>query len=193
MEITIPRSFDPSWSSLGLLLRREDIPRVAVARYYFWAVVLLVSIILAGILAWAILHREIESDPQGAVAIAFWCAQLIVGGVYVLTCAIGFRPAINIRLADGFLRITQNGRKLMVSKEDVTGVDVVSATDVHRHYARYRDAHIFMGPSLEDYLLLRVGDGVVVIGVGGSTREEIMGRLTVPLEPHDEEITRVAL
>ncbi len=193
LEITIPRSYDPSWSRLGRYLRGRDDPRITVARYYFWAVVILVLMVLTGILAWAILHEDIVSDPQGPLAAGFWFAQLVGATAYAVVCGIGFRPAIHIDLKDGVLRIRHGDRQLTLGAEDVSRAEPVTAVDVHRHYARYRNAQIFIGPSLDDYLLLRTGDAVVVLGVDGRSRDELVERLSQREEYQQEPIISVAL
>ncbi|MFQ5571422.1 MAG: hypothetical protein ACE5G0_17225, partial [Rhodothermales bacterium] len=142
---SVPSRFHPAYSLLGRWMQRLlGDTRRAEALFIVALSMILLGLILAQYVAWMFLKPAIVAEPIGTVAMTFWGCQ--IGGVMVcvLTCVLGFRPALTVTTTEGGLHLHQGTHTLTLAYNDITSVEPISPLLFHRHYGRYAATQVFI-------------------------------------------------
>ena len=162
-----PRSYDPTYSLLGRLLRYWTGDRLrgeALFIVVFTGLALL--LLMAHYLGWALLKPVLVENPSWQML--FWAGQLVSVAVLGAIGLVGMRPGVTVDCSPHGLDLEQGRRSRTVSYDAITGVETVSATRYHRHYRHYAATEVFVGPLSDEMLLLRTARGPVVISLADS-------------------------
>ncbi len=173
-QFLIPPTFDPAYSLLGRWLRHRTHALQAEARYYLYAVVGFVALVLVSFVAWALVGGAISADPGGAPAFAFFAGEVLFLVVFVATCFVGRRPAASVSVSRWAIVAVQGGRRASPRFRDIVGVEAVSELTFHRHYRRYERVMEFAGRRSERYLLIKTNDAVIAIGMESAQVDELL-------------------
>jgi len=175
----IPGRFHVGYSILGRwLMRRGGDQRQASARFIVSLAGIVLTLVLAQYLAWALLGSKILADPGGREALWFWYGQLGVGVAFYLACLLGYQPTIDISVSDRAVSIRRGRESIRLSYDDVVRVTEISALDFYRHYAKYQRTRSFVNRLADTVLLIHMTDGDVVLGLQQPGRAALMARIT---------------
>jgi MFS family permease len=159
-----PRSYDPSYSLLGRLLRYWTGDRLrGEALYVVVLTGLALALLMSHYLGWALLKSTLAEHPSWQVL--FWVGQLASVALLAAVGLVGLRPGVTVVCTPTGLEIEQGSRARTVPYEAVEAVDTVSATRYHRHYRRYAATDVFAGQLAEEVLLLRTDRGPIVVAL----------------------------
>jgi hypothetical protein len=159
-----PRSYDPTYSLLGRLLRSWTGDRLrGEALFVVVLTALALVLLMAHYLGWALLKPMLTANPSWQML--FWAGQLVSVAVLAAVGLVGLRPGVTVQCTATGLDLEQGGRTETVSYDAVEAVDAISATQYHRHYRRYAATQPFVGSLSDEVLLLRTPRGPVVISL----------------------------
>lgn len=178
LEFTIPRSFSPSHSVAGRLIRHRSGDRLrGEALYIFIVTMAFVGWLLTGFAAWALLADRITAAPTGPVALAFFAVQLAVPVVGILLAGVGFRPEIGIRLDEYRLTIFRGSVRCHVPLHDGITVRSLDAVTYHRGLRRFGTTQPFINRPVEEVLVIATDDMNFVLGLDPEDRAALLARL----------------
>lgn len=179
-----PRSYDPSYSLLGRLLRYWTSDRLQSEALHIVVLTgLALAVLMGHYLSWALLKPVLVERPSWQML--FWGGQLASVAVLAGLGLVGFRPGVTVSCTPAGLEIEQGGRTETVPHDTIEEVDTVSALTYHRHYRRYAATNVFVGKLEEEVLLLRTPDGPVVIALADPDEQAAL-RSHVETEEVDE-------
>jgi hypothetical protein len=159
-----PRSYDPTYSLLGRLLRSWTGDRLrGEALFVVVLTGLALALLMSHYLGWALLKPVLVENPSWQVL--FWAGQLASVAVLGAIGLVGVRPGVTVRCTATGLDLEQGARSRTVSHDAVEAVDTISATRYHRHYRHYAATQVFVGSLSDEVLLLRTPRGPVVISL----------------------------
>ncbi|QXD16494.1 hypothetical protein GQ464_005975 [Rhodocaloribacter litoris] len=191
LSYVVPRRFDPTRSLLGCAIRRRvRDARRAEACFIVGLAGVLLALILAQYLAWALLHETIRAG--GTAGTIFWLAQPGLLLVCLGTCVLGFRPAIRITAGAGGLCVEQGGEVCRLAYAEIRGVETISALRFHRHERRYAATRAFVNRLEDPLLLIRTAEGPVVLGLRPADTLHLRDHLAVRVRVPAGETMRVA-
>lgn len=158
-----------AYSLLGRLLRLlvKD-PRRAESLYIVFAAFLVTGWGLLQFFLWITAPTLFLSLP--ALTLAGW-------GLLLVSCGIGFQPAVQVRLADNKLFINRAAHTLNLCLSRITNVEQVSDLVFHQHYRRYRRTQTFVNRIPKTVLLLHTPDGPVALGLTADDQQDLLNRL----------------
>lgn len=173
----IPRRFDPTRSVLGSLLSRRSDALQAEARYYFAAVMIVIGILIANFLAWAILKPTVMDDPLGTVALLYWTAQVssIVG--FLALCVVGFQRSTTIVVNDSNVTIARGQDHITIRRSDIEDHEIVSPLTFHRHYRRFSKVSSYAVAGAQAYVIVRPPEEVLAIGLHLEDAQDLLDTL----------------
>jgi hypothetical protein len=156
LTCTAPRSFAPTRSALGQLVRR-CIPdaRQAEAAYWVVLVVLTATALLLGHWAWLAL--------AGAAGPAEVLVATMAGLALAAFAFAGWQPEIAVTVTEDRLRVRRGSDTCDVPLDRVATTRRVPATEAHAHWLRYAATRAFVNRMPEELLLLRTADGMPVL------------------------------
>lgn len=170
-----------------------DDERQAEAVYLIMASLLLLTLLLAQYLAWALLNTTMQADPAGPVTLLFWGLQGIGVVLFVLLGILGFKPAVAVTIEPKCLYLRQGERTCLVPYEGMEAVEPLSALLFHRHYARYAATQAFISQMPATLLLIKTARGPVVVGLRPEDQLALLHHLQAELTPtFDLSTARVA-
>ncbi len=143
----------------------------------------LLALLLGQFLAWVALKEAILAAPDGPVAVAFWLAQGAGVALCLLTCVIGFRPAVTVRVEATGLTLRQGRRALTLAYDEIAAARPLPARRFHRHYARYAATQVFANRYTPEVVLIETARGPVVVGLLPDDQADLLRRLQAPRAP----------
>jgi hypothetical protein len=157
--------------------------RQAEAMYLIVVSMLLLGLLLAQYLIWALLNPTILSDPAGPVALTFWGTQ--VGGFVLcgLLCFLGFKPAVSASIEPNGIHLRQGQCTASLTYDEIESVEPLSALLFHRHYARYAATQAFISRMPATLLLIRTPDDPVVVGLRPEDHTALLHHLNAEQAP----------
>ena len=193
-RIKIGGRFDPARSVLGRRFARADGPLRGEARYYLWAVMIFLIVLVANFVSWAALTPVLEAgEPTATVAVLFRIAQPLSVLLFVSLCVIGFRRPIHLLITEPELVVTQGDRREQVRKSAITSIEIVAATAWHRHYRRYRRVISFAGARAHEHVVIRAGERIITIGIDGDVARRLVDFVRTPATLPASQNVRLAL
>ncbi len=151
----VPRRFHPAYSLLGRYVQRViGDERRAEALFLVVLSMILLGLLLVQCLAWTFLNPA-----------ASWLSQVGALTLCVVTCVLGYKPAITVTCTEIGLCLCQGLRALKLDYTEITSIETISALLFHRHYRRYAATEAFVNRMERDLLLLETTHGPVVIGL----------------------------
>ncbi|MBT8401007.1 MAG: hypothetical protein KJO98_11070 [Rhodothermia bacterium] len=188
----IPRRFDPTRSVFGRFVGRHADVLQSEARYYFATIMMLIGILIANFIAWAILKPTIMDDPLGTVAILYWAVQVVSMVGFLALCLVGFQRGTVITVDDCNVSLARGDEPVTVRRSDIDSLEIVSALAFHRHYRRYSNVSSYAAVGTEAYVIIRVSEKVLAIGLGGENAQDLLNTLKSGAVTREEAV-RVAL
>lgn len=186
-DFTIPRSFSPTHSPVGRLIRRRSGDRLrGEALYLFIVTMAVVGWLLAGFAAWALLADRITSDPTGPVALAFLAVQIAGPVLGFLVAGVGFRPEIHIRVGEGRLTIDQGSDRFVMPLDDRVTVRPLDAVTYHRGLRRFETTHPFINRPVDSVLVVTSDATHFVLGLEPEESAALVGLLKPAITPPPE-------
>lgn len=159
-----PRSYDPTYSLLGRLLRSWTGDRLRGEALFVVALTgLALVLLMTHYLGWALLKSVLVENPSWQVL--FWAGQLASVAVLGALGLVGMRPGVTVDCSPEGLDLKQGSRSRTVPYDALTAVETISATRYHRHYRHYAATAVFVGAPSGEMLLLRTARGPVVISL----------------------------
>lgn len=159
-----PRSYDPTYSLLGRLLRYWTGDRLRGEALFVVALTgLALVLLMTHYLGWALLKPLLVENPSWQML--FWAGQLASVAVLGALGLVGMRPRVTVDCSPDGLDLEQGGRTCTVPYDAVEAVETVSAPRYHRHYRHYAATEVFVGDLSADMLLLHTAHGPVVIAL----------------------------
>ena len=159
-----PRSYDPTYSLLGRLLRYWTGDRLRGEALFIVALTgLALVLLMTHYLGWALLKPLLVENPSWQML--FWAGQLASVVVLGALGLVGMRPGVTVNCSPEGLDLEQGTRTRTVPYDDVERVETVSATRYHRHYRHYAATGVFVGEVSDEMLLLHTARGPVVISL----------------------------
>lgn len=159
-----PRSYDPSYSLLGRLLRSWTGDRLRGEALFIVVLTgLALALLMTHYLGWALLKSTLTANPSWQML--FWAGQLASVAVLAGVGLVGLRPGVTVHCTPDGLELTQGRRTCALSYDAVEHSDTISATQYHRHYRHYAATQPFVGSLSDEVLLLRTSRGPVVISL----------------------------
>lgn len=180
-----PRTFSFSHSLLGRAIRHvTGDPLRGEALYILTITTLVLGVLMAHYLGWALLQPTIQASDTTSWELTFWFAQ--VGSVVVLFLigGIGFRPPVSATVDSEkqLLSLQQGSDELTLSLTEVDDVSIISARLFHLHYRHYAATRQFIGDLHDEVVILRTGHGPVIIAIS----DEDAGSLVELVGKRDE-------
>jgi hypothetical protein len=167
------RSYDPSYSLLGRLLRSWTGDRLRGEALFIVVLTgLALALLMAHYLGWALLKPVLLENPSWQML--FWAGQLVSVAVLAGVGLVGLRPGVTVNCTPDGIDLGQGGRTHSLSYGAIEGVVSISATRYHRHYRRYAATKVFVGPLGDEVLLLRTAGGPVVISLADPDEQEAL-------------------
>ncbi len=158
------RTYHPSYSLLGRAVRAWVGDRLrGEALFIVVLVALSLLVLMSHYLGWALLKPVLTANPSWQAL--FWGGQVVSVLALAGIGLVGFRPAVRVECRPDTVTLTQGPRTCTLPYASVEAVDRISARRYHRHYRRYAATRFFVGALSDEVLLLRAGDGPVVIGL----------------------------
>ena len=162
-----PRSYDPTYSLLGRLLRSWTGDRLrGEALFVVVLTGLALVLLMSHYLGWALLQPMLVENPSWQLL--FWAGQLASVAVLFALGFVGLRPGVTVSCTSTGIELEQGNRTRTVLYEAVEAVDTVSATRYHRHYRHYAATAVFVGAPSGEMLLLRTPQGPVVVSLASA-------------------------
>lgn len=159
-----PRSYDPTYSLLGRLLRYWTGDRLrGEALFVVVLTGLALVLLMAHYLGWALLKPVLVENPSWQML--FWAGQLASVAILGALGLVGMRPGVTVDCSPEGLDLKQGRRTRTVPYDAVEAVDTVSPTRYHRHYRHYATTAVFVGALSDEMLLLRTTRGPVVVSL----------------------------
>jgi len=171
------RRFDPSHSLLGRAVRRwTGDPLRGEAVFYLVLSALVLALLMAHYLGWALLQPLMEADATESWQVLFWIGQLASVGLVTAIGGIGFRPGVEVAFdpETASLHLQQGASERRLGPSDVREATRISAQRYHMHYRRYAATDAFVAEATDDMLLLRTADGPVVLALPSADALETM-------------------
>jgi len=183
---TIPRSFSPTHSVVGRLIRRRSGDRLrGEALYIFIVTMAVVAWLLAGFAAWAMLADVITADPAGPAGLTFFGIQVAVPIVGLLIAGVGFRPEIRIEIDGSRLVITRGSDQHEWPLDEPLSLRTIDAVTYHRGLRLLDTTRPFINRPAENVLAITLGDETVVLGLAPEDRKELESLLSRSHPTHD--------
>lgn len=193
-HIEIRGRFDPARSVLGRRLARAHGPLRGEARYYLWAVMIFLIVLIANFVLWAALKPVLEAGgPVVPGAFLFRIAQPLSLILFVSICVIGFRRPIHVLITDPEVVITQGDRREQVRKSAITSIEIVPEVTWHRHYRRYRRVISFKGGRADEHVVIRAGERIITIAIDGNAAQRLVDLVRAPATLPVSQDVRLAL
>ena len=145
----------------------------AEARFYLYVVTVLVLLVLFNFVGWAFVQDAIRTDPVGTTATVFFGCQIASALLFALTCVVGFRPSVEITVSGRWIEIVQGSREDRIRISTIIGLETVPALTFHRVHRRYDGIIEFSGRSGADYVLIRLVDRTVALGLEEEQRDTL--------------------
>ena len=162
----VPARFHPASSLLGRGLRRlVGDARQAEALFLVALSMLALGLLLAQFFAWMWLKPAILAAPTGPVALAFWMSQVGALVLVLLTCVVGFAPAISITLNPTHLHLRRGRHECVLRYDAIRATESISALVYHRHYGQYAATQAFVNRMTPRVLLLHTQQAPVALGL----------------------------
>lgn len=159
-----PRSYDPTYSLLGRLLRYWTGDRLrGEALFVVVLTGLALVLLMAHYLGWALLKPVLVENPSWQML--FWAGQLASVAILGALGLVGMRPGVTVACSPEGLDLEQGRRTCTVPYDAVEAVDTVAPTRYHRHYRHYATTAVFVGALSDEMLLLRTTRGPVVVSL----------------------------
>ncbi len=188
----IPGRFDPARSVFGRFASGRADALQAEARYYFATVMMLIGILIANFIAWAILKPTIMDEPLGTVALLYWGAQVLSIVGFSALCVVGFQRSTTVTVNDQKVAVVRGKDRISVSRSEIEGYEIVSALTFHRHYRRYSTVSSYAATGAEAYVIIRGRVKMLAIGLSMDDAEDMLDALESESVTHQEAV-RVAL
>jgi len=167
------RSYDPSYSLLGRLLRSWTGDRLRGEAFFIVVLTgLALALLMAHYLGWALLKPVLLDNPSWQML--FWAGQLASVAVLAGVGLVGLRPGVTVVCTPDGIELSQGGRARSLPYEAVENIAPISATRYHRHYRRYAATAVFAGPLGDEVLLLRTAGGPVIISLADPEEQEAL-------------------
>lgn len=173
----IPRRFDPTRSVLGCFLSRNSDALQAEARYYFAAVMIVIGILIANFLAWAILKPTVMDEPLGTVALLYWTAQVSSVAGFLALCVVGFQRSATITVNESSLSVARGQDRITIRRSDIEDHKIVTPLAFHRHYRRYSNVSSYAVAGAEAYVIIRPPERVLAIGLQLDDARDVLDTL----------------
>ena len=168
LSFFVPGRFHPGYSWLGRYLRR----RVRDELYAEGLYILLISLIGVGLmllffLGWAGLQLVLAARPDEAERLVrlYFAGQVGASLLFFVTCFMGFKPALNLRISGRRTRIRQGARECVLPLHRIRRISPASALQFHRHYRKYEGTRSFFVRLPNPLLCLDTDTGPVFLGL----------------------------
>lgn len=135
---------------------------------------IIIALMLANQVAWALIRNEVMAQPTGDVAIAYWLFQLGFAAVFFFTCIVGFKPATTITCTKTAINIQQGSTNISVPYQAISTVKTVSDVTFHRHYRLYKNTFAFVNEPQKEMVLLNTAQHPVVLGLKAADATDLM-------------------
>lgn len=190
----VPPRFHPAYSLLGRGLRRlVGDARRAEALFLIALSMLALGLLLGQFFAWMWLKTAILATPLGPVAMAFWLGQIGAVAVCLLTCVVGFVPAITITVNPTHLHLRQGRHECTLPYGAITSTESVSALTYYRHYRPYAATQAFVNRMTPQVLLLHTPEAPIALSLLPEDHDTVLHLLDEHLTPaFDTPVARVA-
>jgi MFS family permease len=167
------RSYDPSYSLLGRLLRSWTGDRLRGEALFIVVLTgLALALLMAHYLGWALLKPTLVENPSWQML--FWAGQLASVVALAGLGLVGVRPGVTVDCTPRGIDLGQGRRAHSISYEAVEEIALISAVRYHRHYRRYAATKVFVGPLGDEVLLLRTAGGPVVVSLADPEEQEAL-------------------
>lgn len=120
-------------------------------------------LLMSHYLGWALLKPILVTNPSWHVL--FWGGQLASVLLWAGLGLVGFRPGVTVDCRLNTIEVKQGDRSCSIAYDDISTIDLIPATQYHRHYRHYDATTVFVTQFAEEALLLRIPSGPVVIGL----------------------------
>ena len=190
----VPPRFSPPHSLLGLALRRIVRDRRQAEGIYlvvFPSLILLV--ILAQFVAWTWVEPIIVADGEGPAATQFFVAQVAGVLLVLLTCGVGFVPAVRVTIEGARLVVRQGVRMRTVAFEAIREHSVVTALRFHREFRPYEAVEAFTSRMTPEVFILDTPQSQVAIGLMAKDRDNFVAVLEAAIVACHEVTRRAAV
>lgn len=157
--------------------------RRAEALFLITLSMIALGLLLGQFMTWLWLQPAILAEPTGPVAVAFWLSQ--VGGLmfFLLTCVVGFTPAVVVSMKSTGLHLRRGTRERILPYTEITSVESIAARRYYQHYGRYAATDAFINRLTPDVLLLHTPDGPVALGLPPDDHTAVLHHLENHLAP----------
>ncbi len=158
--------FHPAHSLLGRGLRRLlGDARRAEAWFLIALSMIALGLLLAQFFTWMWLKPAILAAPDGPVAVAFWVGQVGALALGLLTCVVGFTPAVTVTATPTGLHLRRGRHERALRYDAITSAESISALLYHRHYGKYAATQAFVNRMTPRVLLLHTAEAPVALGL----------------------------
>lgn len=159
-----PRSYHPSHSLLGRAVRARVDDRLRGEALFVVAFTSLTLVLLMShYLGWALLKPVLTANPS--LQALFWGGQVASVLALIGIGLVGARPAVRVRCRPEAVVLTQGNQSCTLPYASIDEIDCISARRYHRHYRRYAATQIFVSALPDEVILLRTGDGPVIVAL----------------------------
>ena len=163
--------------------RRLGDARRAEALFLVALSMIALGLLLAQFIAWLWLQPVILAAPTGPVAMAFWVSQVGALMLALLTCVVGFAPAVVVSVGPLGLHLRRGRHERTLRYTEITSVESISARRYYRHYGRYAATDAFINRLTPEVLLLHTLHGPVALGLPPDDHDAVRHHLEVCLAP----------
>ncbi|HMB94209.1 MAG TPA: hypothetical protein VKP65_25390 [Rhodothermales bacterium] len=157
-----------------------DDERQAEAMYLIVVSMLLLMLLLAQYLTWALLGSTMQADPA---TLLFWGAQGVGVVLFVLLGILGFKPAVTVTIEPEGLHLCQGKRTCAVPYDEMDTVEPLEPLLFHRHYARYAATQTFVSQRPTTLLLIKTAADPIVVGLRPEDHLALLHHLQAELTP----------
>lgn len=160
----IPAVFYAGLSPLGRWFRRRVSDSFKAENLFIiTAAVSIIVMMIANQVAWAFIRESVLAAPRGTAAVTFWLAQLAAVTLFITTCIIGFKEAVNITCTNSAVCIQQGKVQKIVPFNEIESAELIDGMTFHRHYALYAETQAFVNRKFNKQVLLRTNDGQAIV------------------------------
>lgn len=164
-----------AYSPVAKLIRKKvSDPLRAENAFILVSASIIIALMLANQVAWALIRNDVMTNPTGDVAISYWLFQLGFAAVFFFACIVGFKPAATITCTKNALNIQQGATHISVPYSAISAVKTVSDMTFHRHYRLYKNTFSFVNEPQKEMVLLNTEGHPIVLGLKANEATELI-------------------